>query len=199
MAELSAPARRALEASDIRSLKDLARRSEAELLALHGFGPASLPRLRSALREAGLAFAKSAPAAIKKAGDTTAYLARLPMDQRKALEQLRALILKAAPGLSEHFGYGLPGFKHKGHPVVYMGAAKNHLALYGSVPAGLRERLRGFEVSKGTIRFTPDKVLPGKLVSDIVRAKCVEIDLRWPPTPDRGAGKGAGAGKTGRG
>lgn len=53
---LSAPARRVLEAEGITSLKALAERSEREVLALHGMGPGSLPKLRSALKAEGLFF-----------------------------------------------------------------------------------------------------------------------------------------------
>ena len=56
MAGLSAPARRALENQGIKGLKDLAARSEKEILALHGMGPSSLPKLRKALKAAGLSF-----------------------------------------------------------------------------------------------------------------------------------------------
>lgn len=56
VALLSAPARRALEHEGIRTLKQLSRYREGDLLKLHGFGPASLPVLREALREAGLSF-----------------------------------------------------------------------------------------------------------------------------------------------
>ncbi len=56
LAALSAPARRALEHEGITTLKKLAAKSEKEILALHGMGPASLPALRSALAAAGLAF-----------------------------------------------------------------------------------------------------------------------------------------------
>lgn len=50
LAALSAPARRALEREGITSVKQLARYSEAEILALHGIGPSSLPKLRQALQ-----------------------------------------------------------------------------------------------------------------------------------------------------
>jgi DNA-directed RNA polymerase alpha subunit len=58
MASLSAPARRALENAGIDSLKKLSGYSEAEILNLHGFGPASLPTLRAALKSEGLSFKK---------------------------------------------------------------------------------------------------------------------------------------------
>src|SRR5690606_15350841 len=111
---------------------------------------------------------------------TADYLDRLPPDQRKALEQLRRSILAAIPGITEHFGYGMPAFKYNGHPVLYIGAAKKHCALYGSVPPGLKAALAGFKTSKGTIQFTPENPLPAALVKAIVQAKVAEIEVRWP-------------------
>jgi DNA-directed RNA polymerase alpha subunit len=53
---LSAPARRALENNGITSLGELSKYSEKDILHFHGMGPASLPKLRSALKERGLSF-----------------------------------------------------------------------------------------------------------------------------------------------
>ncbi|CAI9386459.1 RNA polymerase alpha subunit C-terminal domain-containing protein [Niallia sp. Sow4_A1] len=53
---LSAPARRALENNGITSLKELSKYSEKDILQFHGMGPASLPKLRSVLKENGLSF-----------------------------------------------------------------------------------------------------------------------------------------------
>ena len=116
----------------------------------------------------------------KKATNTDDYLTQLPAAQQKALQTLRKQILAAAPSAEEHFGYGLPGFKYNGHPMLYLGAAKNHVALYGSVPVGFKDRLKDFTVSKGTIQFTPEKPLPAALVKDIVKMKMAEIEVRWP-------------------
>lgn len=183
-ARLSASARRALEGTGVRTLAQLAERSERELLELHGFGPASLPILRKELRSVGLSFTSTTNTTMrdpsKKPTNTDEYLALLPPDQRKALSALRKQILAAVPKAEEYFGYGLPGFKYNGHPLVYMGAAKSHVALYGMIPQGFKERLKDFKVSKGTIQFTPEKPLPAALVKDIVKAKVAEIEVRWP-------------------
>lgn len=117
---------------------------------------------------------------LTKPTTTKEYLALLPEGQRAALERLREQILNAARDAEEHFGYGLPGFKYNDHPMLYLGAAKKHLALYGSVPTGFKDRLKDFTVSKGTIQFTPEKPLPAALVKDIVKAKLAEIEARWP-------------------
>jgi uncharacterized protein YdhG (YjbR/CyaY superfamily) len=58
LASLAAPARRAMENQGIKTVKQLSRYTEAQLLVLHGMGPASLPLLRSALKAAGLSFKK---------------------------------------------------------------------------------------------------------------------------------------------
>jgi uncharacterized protein YdhG (YjbR/CyaY superfamily) len=55
-AKLSAPARRALANKGIRHLVQLAQFSESDMLELHGVGKSSIPLLRNALAEKGLAF-----------------------------------------------------------------------------------------------------------------------------------------------
>lgn len=58
MAGLGAPAVRALQGAGLTTLHKLARRSEAQVLELHGMGPSTLPKLRAALKAQGLAFAE---------------------------------------------------------------------------------------------------------------------------------------------
>ena len=111
---------------------------------------------------------KAAPATIDD------YLASLPPDQRAALQDLRRQILAAAPGATECISYAMPAFRLNG-VLVWMGAGKAHCALY---PSGLvedfKDRLAGYETSKGTIRFQPDRPLPADLVADIVARRVTE-------------------------
>ncbi|HTE23703.1 helix-hairpin-helix domain-containing protein [Flavitalea sp.] len=53
---LSAPVVRALQNNQIFTLEKLAEWSEKGLLALHGMGPSTIPKLRTALEKAGLKF-----------------------------------------------------------------------------------------------------------------------------------------------
>ncbi|AZJ19309.1 hypothetical protein DM800_13075 [Bacillus sp. AY18-3] len=53
---LSSPARNALEHHGIHTIEELSKYSEKEILKLHGMGPASMPKLRNALKEKGLSF-----------------------------------------------------------------------------------------------------------------------------------------------
>lgn len=55
---LSAPARRALENIGVKTVKQLAKHKEADILSLHGMGPSSIPKLKQALKDEGLSFKK---------------------------------------------------------------------------------------------------------------------------------------------
>jgi uncharacterized protein YdhG (YjbR/CyaY superfamily) len=105
------------------------------------------------------------------------YLALTSPAERVVLEKLRKTIHAAAPGAVEYIGYGLAGFKFNGRPLVYFGAWENHCALYAASPAiqkQFQKELKGFEQSKGTIRFTPEKPLPVALVKALVKARIAE-------------------------
>ncbi|WP_127586541.1 RNA polymerase alpha subunit C-terminal domain-containing protein [Paenibacillus koleovorans] len=56
LAQLGAPARRALQHQGIDTLQLLSQYSENEILSIHGMGPGSMPKLRAALQEQGLSF-----------------------------------------------------------------------------------------------------------------------------------------------
>ena len=100
------------------------------------------------------------------------YLAALPADQRAALERLRKLIRAAAPRAEECISYSMPGFRQDGKMLVWYAAAKSHCSLYpGGMVADFEDELEGFETSKGTIRFQPERPLPAGLVRRIVKAR----------------------------
>jgi DNA-directed RNA polymerase alpha subunit len=56
LSRLSAPAQRALTNAGIKTLKQLAKYTEKEILALHGIGPSAIPKLKEELKNIGLTF-----------------------------------------------------------------------------------------------------------------------------------------------
>ncbi len=64
-ATISAPAKRALENNGIKSLEQLSKHSEAEILKFHGIGKTTIPILQKALKEKELSF-KSSKGVLKK-------------------------------------------------------------------------------------------------------------------------------------
>lgn len=59
MSGIGAPARRALQNAGITTLKQLSKFTEKEIAELHGMGPSAVAKLKSGLKEAGLAFKKT--------------------------------------------------------------------------------------------------------------------------------------------
>ena len=100
------------------------------------------------------------------------YLSTVGADKRAALQKLRKDIRAAAPKGEECISYGLPGFRLHGRVLVHYGAGKNHCAFYpGATIALLAKELKGYDTSKGTIRFSADEPLPATLVKKIMRAR----------------------------
>jgi uncharacterized protein YdhG (YjbR/CyaY superfamily) len=103
------------------------------------------------------------------------YLAALSNEKCAALQKLRQAIKAAAPAAEECISYGLPAFRLDGKFFVAYGAAANHCAFYpGSVVQMLKLELKNYDTSKGTIRFSPNKPLPVRLIQKIIKLRLAE-------------------------
>lgn len=113
----------------------------------------------------------------RKPGTIDEYLSALSEEKRTALQKLRKIIKAGAPKAEECISYQLPAFRLDGKMLVAFGAAKNHLAFYpmsSTTVAAHEDELKGYETSKGTIRFQADKPLPAALVRKLVKARIAE-------------------------
>jgi uncharacterized protein YdhG (YjbR/CyaY superfamily) len=105
------------------------------------------------------------------------YLTQVQVDQRAALEKLRQAIHAVVPKAEECISYGIPALRLNGRLLVFFGAWANHCAFYPGSSATLknfRNKLRDFQASKGTIRFSARKPLPAALVKKLVKARIAE-------------------------
>jgi len=105
------------------------------------------------------------------------YLAALSDDKRAALEKLRKTIRAAAPKAEECISYQLPAFRLDGKMLVAFGATANHCAFYpmsSSTVEAHKTELKGYDTSKGTIRFQAGNPLPATLVRKLVKARISE-------------------------
>ena len=125
---------------------------------------------------------KSAVASKKKASQAgsqvKAYLAKQPPDPRGRLRKIRETVRAIAPGGTEVFSYGIPGFKLDGKPLVWYAGFKHHVSLFPMTAAIRRAyaaELEGYKMSTGTIQFPLDEPTPMSLVKKLVKARLAEL------------------------
>jgi uncharacterized protein YdhG (YjbR/CyaY superfamily) len=109
------------------------------------------------------------------------YLAGIPEPARSTLNKIRSTIRSAVPSeATEAISYGIPTIKYKGSLVAFAAFSK-HCSLFPmsyAVMATLKDQLKRFEVSKGTIRFPVDKPLPATLLKKVVKARIAEKERK---------------------
>ena len=107
------------------------------------------------------------------------YLTSVDPKFRPLLRSVRKTIRAAAPKATESISYGIPTYKLDGERLAYFSAATNHCAVHMVRKEHLDEAVRlGFGVGRGSIRFTPEKPIPARLLTRIVRARASEITAR---------------------
>jgi uncharacterized protein YdhG (YjbR/CyaY superfamily) len=109
------------------------------------------------------------------------YLDGLPQEQKDALARVRAAVERVVPEAEQGVSYGMPAYLYAGRPLLGFRAAKKHLSAFPFSPAAVeavRDRLEGFDLSKGTIRFTPGRPVPEDVLLDLIRARKEEIEAK---------------------
>ena len=115
---------------------------------------------------------RATPAKTRKPKTHDDYLAAVTEDKRRALQKLRKAIKMAVPKAEECISYQVPAFRLNGKFLVAYGAATNHCAFYpGSTVKALKDELKSYDTSKGTIRFSANQPLPSALVRKLVKLR----------------------------
>ena len=107
------------------------------------------------------------------------YIASFPDDIQSLLKQLRTAIMQAVPEAEEGIGYGMPGYRLYGKPLVYFAAHTEHIGFY-ALPSGHAEfsrELTGYKQGKGSVQFPYNKPIPWDLISKMVAFRAHENSL----------------------
>jgi uncharacterized protein YdhG (YjbR/CyaY superfamily) len=98
------------------------------------------------------------------------YLATVPEPQKSELERVRKIIRQTAPEAQEVMTYGMPGFTYKGKYLISFAAFKDHMSVFpGAEPIVLlKNQLKDYKISKGTVQFTLEHPLSESLIRHMV-------------------------------
>jgi len=100
------------------------------------------------------------------------YVAARPAPVREILNELRRRVTSAFPDATETISYDIPMFKLGGHPLIYVGAWKKHIAMY-PIPDGddtLQRDIERHRAGKGTLKFMLADPFPYELFDRLVEA-----------------------------
>jgi len=118
---------------------------------------------------------------LDSAAGVDAYLAQVPEPAKVTLQKMRATIRSIVPAeATEGLSYGMPAFRYKG-PLVAYAAFKDHCSFFPmqvSLIDRLKDELKQYRTSKGTLQFPPDRPLPAALLKKMVKLRIAENEIR---------------------
>jgi len=116
---------------------------------------------------------------VKPAESVDEYISRFPDDVRMRLDELRKVIRRTAPDAIEKISYGMPAYDLNGLLIYFAGYA-NHVSIYPfpSAMEQFKKEAESYRTSKGTIQFKNSEKIPLDLVSEIVKFRAGENNLK---------------------
>lgn len=104
------------------------------------------------------------------------YIGKFPLEVQEILKRIRTIILDNAPGVEEHFAYGMPAYKINKKPLIYFAAYKNHIGFYAT-PSGhwaYQKELASYKQGKGSVQFPYVTPIPYDLIASMVMFRVEE-------------------------
>ncbi len=93
-------------------------------------------------------------------------------------ERVKKIVKEVVPEAEESISYGIPTFKYKGKSILFFGVFKDHLSIFPGAAVRLKDELKGYKMSKGTIQFTTDKPLPEAVIKEILLARLKAVSKK---------------------
>jgi uncharacterized protein YdhG (YjbR/CyaY superfamily) len=107
----------------------------------------------------------------EKPANIDVFISQYPKEVQAVMQQIRETIQKACPEAKEKISYGIPTFTFHGN-LVHFSAYDTYIGFYpGSAPIiTLKDELKPYETSKGTVRFPIDQPIPYALIAKLTKA-----------------------------
>lgn len=106
-----------------------------------------------------------------------AYIAEFPIETQAVLQEVRAIIKRAAPDTIERISYAMPTFDLNGKHLVHFAGYKNHIGFYptSSGIEAFKGELTRYKSSRGAVQFPIGQPMPKDLIRRIVEFRVAEI------------------------
>lgn len=114
----------------------------------------------------------------------TEYIEQLIPAEKAVLGRMREIVYDAVPDAEDSFSYGVPTYKYKGRYMIAFASNKKFMSVYPGAEtiSILKDQLKDFKLSKGTISFTVEKPLPDDLLRSIILLSKDAIEQRTKKT-----------------
>lgn len=108
------------------------------------------------------------------------YLAGVKEPDRSELQRIRGIVRDALPDAIEVITYGMPGFKYKTKYLIAFNAFKDHISIFpgASAIAELKDKLKEYTTSKGTISYSLDSPISESLIKAALKIRVDEINKK---------------------
>lgn len=111
------------------------------------------------------------------------YIAGFSDEDKKRLNQLRALFRKTMPKATEDISYLMPAYRAAPgkRAFAFFAGAKDSVCVYAlhfDASPDLLEKARPYITTKSTMRFPNDKPIPFDLLEDLLAEKAEMYNLR---------------------
>lgn len=108
------------------------------------------------------------------------YLSNATPSQVAEYQRIKAIVHRLAPDIEETMGYGIPSFRYKNRYLIHFGIFKDHVSLFPGPRAieAVKDQLKDYKLSKGTIAYSETKPVPEAVVEELVRFGIAAIDSK---------------------
>lgn len=122
---------------------------------------------------------RAAPEIGEDMGEVDDYVGSLDEPSRSLVATMYDVARARVPDATQGVGYGMAALRYRDRPLLAIQATAKHIGLYPFSPAvvsAVADRLDGYSLSKGTIRFTAERPLPPGVLEDVLDRRVAEIN-----------------------